>query len=76
MLLSGIVFVVLAGVGIVLPILPAYAQGLGASTLQVGPVLSGNIMDVSGIDNIFYAGGILIAVGAGIFIAFTRNISS
>ena len=35
-LLSGITFVVLLGVGIVVPILPSYARGMGATATQVG----------------------------------------
>jgi MFS family permease len=49
------------------------ARGVG---MVAGPVLSGVVMDVSGIDNVFYVGGFLIASGTGIFVAFTRKISS
>ena len=49
------------------------ARGVG---MVAGPVLSGMIMDVSGIDNVFYVGGSLIVIGTGLFVAFTRKISS
>ncbi|MCU0577505.1 MAG: MFS transporter [Desulfobacterota bacterium] len=39
-LLSGITFVVLLGVGIVVPILPSYARDMGASATQVGIMFS------------------------------------
>ncbi len=49
------------------------ARGVG---MVAGPVLSGVVMDVSGIDNVFYVGGALIVMGTGLFVAFTRQISS
>jgi DHA1 family multidrug resistance protein-like MFS transporter len=48
------------------------ARGVG---MVLGPVISGVVMDISGIDNVFYVGGILIAIGTGVFIAFMRKTS-
>lgn len=41
LLLSGISFVVLLGVGIVVPLLPLYARDLGATATQVGLIFTG-----------------------------------
>lgn len=48
------------------------ARGVG---MVLGPVISGVVMDISGIDNVFYVGGILIAISTGMFVSLTKKTS-
>jgi MFS family permease len=49
------------------------AWGVG---MILGPVLMGVVTDLSGIDSAFYAGGLVTALGTGLFLYISRKTGS